>query len=1105
MADQRDSKTRESASQGAGSIEDLLRERQKLDEQLKERFSQKITVMFTDIKGSTNFFETYGDIEGRLMVQKHNEMLFPCVEDNGGRVIKTIGDAIMAAFEEPVAAVRAATAMQLVLHDYNRTKTEKKDQIHVRIGINTGEGIVEKSDIFGDVVNVAARVESLTEPDEIMISGPVYEDVRKTDDILCRYAKQTKVKGKEEAIDVYRVIWSEEEALAGVTRGTPAAKLARRRRSMKRRLEIDISRDGETLKITASEKTDMGQSTIRPYEEMQVAMSKIHSRCDEVTELLNRANTRGKVSKDILNKMRDVGQVLFDDLLSAKAKETLRSSTVDDLVFYIEDTLVQIPWELLYDGEQFLCQKFNMGRLVKTRQNIVNIKQRVLSRPLKMLIVSDPRGDLENSSIEGRAIREQLDQNATFISANQRSGQITADYVTEKIRNFDIVHYAGHADYDKDDPSNSGWLLDGGKLTSADIMKLVGGRPMPALVFCNACQSGQTEEWQLGASYNQEIFGLANAFLLSGVQHYVGTFWEILDEPGKHFAIEFYRAMLEGAAIGEAMREARMSLVKEYGEDTIVWASYMLYGDPGFSYFDFAGDEEELDAEESGSRQHLGEAAHLRSTASETVSFDAPAAAGSNKKSFLAAGALIVALLAVALYFVRPGAGPDVSQDPYLSAYALLNAGKLEEARRGFEGLAADDPRRFEGLAAVLYDMGDFEAAREMSDKALETAPYNMYARVIQGNLLFNAGNLDGALESYEQAAERKGGPKWQKAEALNGIARIHSSRGDTARAAEFYARAAQLNPESSVIMSNQAWAMQRMGDSAGSLESFKKAAGANPGDPYAAAFLADALRKKEAEADQARRQRVDKLIDDLVESFKSGSVPPPPGDDWTSRPVTISFMNFTSKGAPAAREGEDDFFMLQLSSLLQESGRVQIVERELLDSLLEELKLSSTDLVDRTTSLRLGRVLSARVIATGSLMRYNGDTQISIRLTDTETTMLKGAVTGSDRNLDKLARSVAEKIVQRLNKGYPVRGLIDSLEDGQVLLNIGAAAGVQEGMQFKVLEETSSAGGRTRNRPVGTITAASVDQDFSYATAGDLEGIGKGMKVEQSFSAQSP
>lgn len=1101
MDAEKETSTHERSPEEETSIEKLLREREKLDAQLKDKFAQHVTVMFTDIKGSTTFFETYGDIEGRLMVQKHNEMLFPVIQKHKGRVIKTIGDAIMAAFEEPVEAVRSAVDMQQCLLEYNKKTKEKKNQIHIRIGINTGEGLVEKNDIYGDVVNVAARVESLTAPDDILVSGPVYEVVRKTDDIICRYANQTKVKGKEEPIEVYRVIWTDEEEVAGLTRSAAsAANVARRRKELKRRLEIDISRENDMLRITASEKTEKGGSTIRPYEELRISMSQIEQLCQEVTTLLNRANTRGKVSKDILARLREVGHVLFDSLLSAKAKETLRSSSVTDLIFHLEDTLVQIPWELLYDGERFLCQKFNMGRIVKTKREIFTTRQRVLSRPLKMLIVSDPRGDLENSFTEGRLIREQLDKNASFVSANQRSGQITPSYIMEKIRNFDLVHYAGHADYDTEDPSSSGWLLDGGKFTSADIVKLIGGKPMPSLVFCNACQSGQTEEWKLGASYNQKIFGLANAFLLAGVQHYVGTFWEILDEPGEHFAVEFYRAMMEGASIGEAIRQARMQLIKEYGEDTIVWASYMLYGDPGFNYFDFAeeGDEQEAAAPEV--RQDFKEAAQLRSSAGETVSFEKAGTASSTIKIVSIAAAVIIIVLAGLFFFTQKGRETGGEKDPYLQAYALLHANKIDDARRGFEGLPQDDPKRFEGLAAVLYELGDTKTALEMAGKTMEIAPYNMYAGVIKGHILFSQGKLDEAMKEYSAAAEKKGGSRWQQAEAFNGIARIYSSKGDMQKASEFYGRAAASNPQSAEIFTNQAFAMQKTGNSAGALDSFQKAAQANPNDSFASVMLADTLKKQKAEEDKARQERVDKLVTELAASFKAGGVQKAADDAWTSKPVTISFFNFTGKGAPSQREGEDDFFLLKIQSLLQESGRVQIVERELLDKLLGELKLSSSELVDPQTTLKLGKILAARVIATGTIMRYNQDIQVSVRLTDTETTVLKGAVTEAEKDIEKLAQAVSRKIVDKIQAGYPLRGLVQSLEGNQVVLSIGAGAGVQDGMEFKVLEEVKTEkGGRPLYRPVGTVTVASVGQDSAYATIRDqAEGFKAGHKVEQ-------
>ncbi|MGA1792209.1 MAG: CHAT domain-containing protein, partial [bacterium] len=159
-------------------------------------------------------------------------------------------------------------------------------------------------------------------------------------------------------------------------------------------------------------------------------------------------------------------------------------------------------------------------------------------------------------------------------------------FLKEKMKYFDIVHFAGHADYVKENPERSGWRLSKASLTAQDIIKMAGSATIPTLIFSNACQSARTEEWALAEQYQNEIFGLANAFLLAGVKHYVGTFWEILDEPSRRFALEFYKQLLSGMTTGEAMREARRSLIKEYGEESIVWASYLLYGDPTSNYMD---------------------------------------------------------------------------------------------------------------------------------------------------------------------------------------------------------------------------------------------------------------------------------------------------------------------------------------------------------------------------------------------------------------------------------------------------------------------------------------------------------------------------------------
>src|SRR5262249_5743070 len=148
-------------------LDEILRKRQELDQIIDNRFKHTVAVLFTDIVGSTSYFSTRGDLEGRLMIQRHNDLLIPLLSKHQGKLIRTIGDALMVSFGDPANAVACAVGMQEALTQYN-AKAFAPDQIHIRIGINVGLSIVEAGDIYGDVVNVAARVESLAEGDQIL-------------------------------------------------------------------------------------------------------------------------------------------------------------------------------------------------------------------------------------------------------------------------------------------------------------------------------------------------------------------------------------------------------------------------------------------------------------------------------------------------------------------------------------------------------------------------------------------------------------------------------------------------------------------------------------------------------------------------------------------------------------------------------------------------------------------------------------------------------------------------------------------------------------------------------------------------------------------------
>lgn len=345
-------------------------------------------------------------------------------------------------------------------------------------------------------------------------------------------------------------------------------------------LTLDFGRDDRRLKVAFFEGEER---TLRPYEIHKPDWRQIEETCREILSAFNRSNRCAELNPDVPNELKKSGHLLFDLLLPSRAKEKLANTAAEILTLRLEDTLVHIPWELLYDGREFLCRRFAIGRIASTRQTPTARAIRAPAAPFRVLVLADPRGDLEAAYREGLDIKTFLDQRRDVFRVDFKSCPVDIAFIKKNLRDYDIVHYAGHAEYDRQDSSESGWLLSDGTLRTNDIAAMGGHQPMPALVFSNACQSGQSEEWSVD-DQGQRIFGLANAFLLSGVQHYIGTFREIVDEPSAQFAQRVYALIAEGEAIGTALCKARRASIDRGREETLVWANYMLYGDPSRQY-----------------------------------------------------------------------------------------------------------------------------------------------------------------------------------------------------------------------------------------------------------------------------------------------------------------------------------------------------------------------------------------------------------------------------------------------------------------------------------------------------------------------------------------
>jgi class 3 adenylate cyclase len=126
-----------------------------------------VTILFTDVEGSTAVTQRLGDAKAREVLREHEHIVREALRAHGGSEVKTMGDGFMASFSSATEALECAIAMQLAFAAHNESAEEP---IRVRIGLNAGEPIAEEKDLFGTAVQLAARICAHAEPDEILTS-----------------------------------------------------------------------------------------------------------------------------------------------------------------------------------------------------------------------------------------------------------------------------------------------------------------------------------------------------------------------------------------------------------------------------------------------------------------------------------------------------------------------------------------------------------------------------------------------------------------------------------------------------------------------------------------------------------------------------------------------------------------------------------------------------------------------------------------------------------------------------------------------------------------------------------------------------------------------
>ncbi len=171
-----------------------------------------LAILFADISGSTRLYEILGDVAARTKVADCLELLTAVINRHNGTVIKTIGDEIMCTFPTSEDAANAACEMHEMLEDDITEQTAAGPiSLTIRVGMHYGPAILEAGDVFGDAVNVAARMASMAKGSQIITTQNAVDEMSPIMRASTRFIDRAPVKGKKETMDIFEVLWQQED------------------------------------------------------------------------------------------------------------------------------------------------------------------------------------------------------------------------------------------------------------------------------------------------------------------------------------------------------------------------------------------------------------------------------------------------------------------------------------------------------------------------------------------------------------------------------------------------------------------------------------------------------------------------------------------------------------------------------------------------------------------------------------------------------------------------------------------------------------------------------------------------------------------------------
>jgi tetratricopeptide (TPR) repeat protein len=289
------------------------------------------------------------------------------------------------------------------------------------------------------------------------------------------------------------------------------------------------------------------------------------------------------------------------------------------------------------------------------------------------------------------------------------------------------------------------------------------------------------------------------------------------------------------------------------------------------------------------------------------------------------------------------------------------------------------------------------------------------------------------------------------KAEALIGLGRIASESGEPDQALHYYQKAGDLSPSSERPYLAQALLLEQRGDFEQAAEVLRKAQATSQTDNPPLEGLAARLEAKaNHDAEMQRQARVDQLVERLIQ--KLAAVPESlPEPQWSSRPLTLWMMDLEQTGY-TLQEGSAVLLTSAVTDRLLQNKSIQIVERALLDKMMEELRLGSSKLADPGAILQLGRLVSARLLVYGKMVHSAPHARVTLRCIDTETGQIIAMVNvdfDAQTSFANMATRIADELALKVKKHYPLRAEIIKIKKNTAVLDVGHRQGAAIGIEL--------------------------------------------------------